>query len=170
MATTAEQRFFTTKPRQIYFETIELHHSQIGTLRYVFKQYFDKTFTLESTAPRDAGLPVTFAAAAGEVSPLVQSDSPTTSLEISLGRVGQQVKQQLKKINGTGWLEQIECIYRVYDGSNASEPMNNPPTLFISNVSMDLDSVSMTCEDDNPNGVTVARKYLAQDFPGLEAQ
>ena len=169
MATQQEKQFFTTKPREIYFETIELYHSQIGTLRYVFKQFFDKEFTLESDAPRDAGNAVSFSPAAGEVSPLIQSDSPTTSLEINLGRVGQNVKNRLSNINGTGWIEQIECIYRVYDGSDTSEPLNVPPRLFISNISMTRDNVSIDgAEDDNPLGVTVARKYLAQDFPGLE--
>ena len=132
MATSAENRFFTTKPRQIYYETIELYHSQIGTLRYVFNQFFDKTFTLEAGAPRDASTAVVFSPASGDISPLIQSSNPVSSLQINLGRVGQNVKSELKKINGTGWLEQIQCLYRVYDGSNLSSPMNVPPELFIS--------------------------------------
>ncbi len=168
MTTAAENRFFTTKPREVYYETIELYHSQIGTLRYVFNQFFDKTFTLEAGAPRDASTAVVFKAASGDVSPLTQSSNPVSSLQINLGRVGQGVKAELRKISGTGWLEQIQCLYRVYDGSNLTAPMNVPPELFISNVSMDGESVSLTAEDDNPGGIAVARKYLAQDFPGLE--
>lgn len=170
MATDAERRFFTTKPRAIYFETIELFHIQIGTLRYVARQFFDKSFTLEATAPRNPGETVVFNPAAMEISPLVQSDNPVTSLGIHLGRVGQNVKENLNKISGTGWLRSVECIYRVYDGSNTAAPLNVPPQLQISGINMQDDHVTLTAEDDNPSGVTVARRYLAQDFPGLEVQ
>lgn len=167
MATSAERRFFTTKPREIYFETIEIHHTQVGTLRFVARQFFEKSFTLESGAPRNAGQSVVFKPAAMEVSPLVQSDNPVTSLSINLGRVGQGVKEELRKITGFGWLQPVECLYRVYDGSNTSAPLNVPPELRISSINMEADSVSLVAEDDNPGGVTVARRYLAQDFPGL---
>lgn len=170
MATSSERRFFTTKPRQIYFETVEIYHPQIGTLRFVARQYFDKIMTLESTAPRNPNQAVTFKPASMEISPLDQSDNPVAGMAVQLGRVGQQVKDQLKKISGTGWFDQMEFIYRAYDGSDLSAPINVPPVLFVSGINMDSDSVSITAEDDNPMGVSVARKYLAQDFPGLEVQ
>lgn len=168
MTTTTERIFFTTKPREIRFETLELYHPQIGLLRYVKDQQFEKQFTLESDAPRNPSETVTFSPASMRFAQENQDESQRTSIRINLGAVGQEVKSHLKKLNGDGYLTLIEGIYRTYKQSDTSQPMNIPVKLVASSVSMEGQSVSILLEDDNPEGVSVARKQLAQDFPGLE--
>lgn len=170
MTTPAARRFFTTKPREIYFETIEIYHPQGINRRFVARQYVPKTFGIESTASRNAGQMVAFEPAAMEITPVQQSNQTTVSLEIQLGRVGSQFKDELQKINGTGWITPIEIIYRVYRGADLTSPMTTPITLFCSNATVENESVALVAEDDNPESVTVSELYLAQDFPGLEVQ
>ena len=170
MATAAEEALFTRKPRVIWYQTFEVHHPQMGTRRFVRNQRLAKTFTLEPDAPRNAGQEVSFEPASGSISEVYQSNNPTSSIEVQLGRVGQRIKQELAKINGTGWLQPIEFIYRSYTSTDTSSPLNNPISLVIGNVSMNHDVVSMTAEDDNPSGSIVAVKYFSDDFPGLAVE
>ncbi len=170
MTTPSARRFFTTKPREIYYETFEIYHPQGIFRRFVSRQYVAKSFGIEATASRNAGQTVSFEPAAMEITPVQQSNQTTVSLELQLGRVGKQMKEELRKINGTGYLTSIEGIYRVYRGSVLSEPMVRPITLFCSSATLEDDSVGLLFEDDNPASVTVSKLYLAQDFPGLEVQ
>ncbi len=170
MTTPAARRFFTVKPREIYFETFEIYHPQGILRRLVSRQYVPKMFGLESTAPRNGGQAVEFEPAAMEITPVQQSNQTTVSLELQLGRVGSMFKAELEKINGSGFLTPIEGIYRVYRGSVLNEPMMPPVTLFCSSAVLENESVALLFEDDNPASVTVSELYLAQDFAGLEVQ
>lgn len=162
------KRFFTTKPREVYFETIEIYHPQGINRRLVSRQYVPKTFGIESTASRNAGEMVEFEPASMEITPVQQSNQTTVSLEVQLGRVGKMIKEELQKINGSGFLTPIEGIYRVYRGSALTAPMTTPITLFCSSVSLDSEDAALLFEDDNPASVTVSKRYLPQDFGGLE--
>lgn len=166
---TAEvNRFFTTKPREIYYETLEIYHPSGINRRLVSRQFEPKMFGLESTAPRNAGEIVEFEPASMEITPVQQSNQTTVSLEVQLGRVGSMMKEELNKINGAGFLTSIEGIYRVYRGAELTAPMTTPVILFCSSVSVDNQDVALLFEDDNPSSITVSKRYLPQDFPGLE--
>lgn len=170
MATPRERRFFTTKPREIYYETLEIYHPQGINRRFVGRQYFPVTFGIESTASRNAGQMVEFEPASMEFTPVQQGNQTTVSLEVQFGRVGSEFKREIEKINGSGFLTSIEGIYRTYSGADLSTPLGVPITLFCSSAALENESVGLLFEDDNPAGVTVSRLYLAQDFPGLEVQ
>ncbi|AUR85554.1 protein of unknown function DUF1833 [Vibrio phage 1.076.O._10N.286.51.B7] len=170
MTTPEARRFFTTKPREIYFETFEIYHPQGINRRLVARQFVPKMFGIESTASRNAGQMVEFEPAAMEITPVQQSNQTTVSLELQLGRVGSMFKSELEKINGSGFLTPIEGIYRVYRGSVLNEPMMTPITLFCSSATLENESVGLLFEDDNPASVTVSELYLPQDFAGLEVQ
>ena len=170
MTTPEAKRFFTTKPREIYYETFEIYHPQGINRRLVSRQFLPKTFGLESTAPRNAGQMVEFQPASMDITPVQQSNQTTVSLELQLGRVGSAFKDELNKINGAGFFQPIEGIYRVYRGTSLSQPMMTPVVLFCSSANLESDSVALLFEDDNPASVTVSKLYLAQDFPGLEVQ
>ncbi|MDB4306025.1 hypothetical protein N9980_00500, partial [bacterium] len=92
------KQFFAAKPTEIYFETLEIYHPNGIFRRFVRNQFLPKSFGLESTAPRNAGETVEFEAAAMEVKPVSQSSSTTVSLEVQMGRVGLQLKQEMQKI------------------------------------------------------------------------
>lgn len=170
MTTPEARRFFTTKPREIYYETFEIYHPQGINRRLVSRQFKPKLFGIESTASRNAGEMVEFEPAAMEITPVQQSNQTTVSIELQLGRVGSMFKSELNKINGSGFLTPIEGVYRVYRGSVLTAPMTTPITLFCSSATLENDSVALLFEDDNPASVTVSKRYLSQDFPGLEVQ
>ncbi len=170
MTTANARRFFTTKPREIYYETFEIYHPAGINRRLVSRQFEPKLFGLEDTAPRNAGETVEFEPASMEITPVQQSNQTTVSLELQLGRVGTMIKEELNKIRGTDAMKSIEGIYRVYRGSMLTSPMTTPIVLFCSSANLDSDSGALLFEDDNPASVTVSERYLAQDFPGLEVQ
>lgn len=169
MPTDGQRRFYTTKPREIYFETIELFNANLGVRRFVARQFFDKEFTLEESAPRNGGETVSFRPANMSISPTTQEDQPVTKLEINLGEVGQMVKSEFRSLRGKVD-QRLELIYRVYRGSDLTSPLNIPQTLYVEDINFNGDSVAMVAGDDNPLKVITARKYLTQDFPGLEVQ
>lgn len=168
MTESVAKRFFTTKPREIYFETFEIYHPQGISRRLVARQFETKSFGLESTAPRNAGQTVEFEPTSMEVTPVQQSNQTTVSLELQLGRVGKQIKEELRKISGGGFLTPIEGIYRVYRGADLTTPMMTPVTLFCSSVGLENEDAALLFEDDNPASITVSKRFLPQDFPGLE--
>ena len=130
MPTAEARRFFTTKPREIYFETFEIYHPQGILRRLVSRQFEPKMFGIESTAARNPGQTVEFEPASMDITPVQQSNQTTVSLELQLGRVGKMVKDELRKISGSGFLTPIQGVYRVYRGSSLSAPMITPITLF----------------------------------------
>lgn len=168
MPTAEARRFFTTKPREIYFETFEIYHPSGINRRLVSRQFEPKMFGIESTASRNAGQMAEFQPTAMEITPVQQSNQTTVSLELQLGRVGMQTKEELNKISGTGLLTPIEGIYRVYRGQNLTAPMMTPITLFCSSAGLENMDAALLFEDDNPASITVSKRFLPQDFPGLE--
>lgn len=168
MANQRQRRFFAAKPREIYYETLEIYHSQGILRRFVARNYLPINFTLESMAPRNAGQSVSFEPAAMEFTPVQQGNQVTVSLEVQLGRVGSQFKEEIRKINGTGFLESIQGIYRTYSGADLTQPLGVPITLFCSSAILENEFLGLLFEDDNPASVSASKLYLAQDFPGLE--
>ncbi len=170
MPNAAAREFFRVKPREIYFQTVEFYHPQGINRRFVRNQFVPKTFGIESTADRNAGQMVEFEGAAMEIKEVQQSNQTTVSLEIQMGRVGHELKAELRKIRDAGNLDPIEVVFRAYRGSVMGSPMVTPITLFASSISIENESVAILAEDDNPASVTVAKLYLAQFFGGLEVQ
>ena len=178
MPTTAEREFFVQKPREIYYETVEFYHPS-GILRRFVADQFDGVnvavsgelnLTLESNAPRNAGQSVPFEAISMGIKPVQQENGTTVDLETHFGRVGSMFKDELKKIQGSAYMQLVETIYRVYRETDLTRPFNQPITLFASTVSLEGEQVSILSEDDNPAGVAVADIYDEARFPGLRVQ
>ena len=106
-------QFFNSKPAdQVLYTTIGLFHTDIGVLRYVTGQQFDKEFTLETDAPRNADELVTFEAVAFDAPEPEQGETGEVQLDIQLGAVGIDVKSKIKMITDAGWEQPLEVIYR----------------------------------------------------------
>ncbi len=147
----------------IAFETIELYHSSIGTLRYITRQQSNKQFTLESDAPRNPSELVTFEPLGFRVQRPAQNNEPVVKLDVQLGRVGTELKQKLKQIELGGFMNQAELIYRVfYDDS----PQLILPLEVATITLKDLDAVTRA-EQENPTFRDLSRRYLAAEFPVL---
>jgi len=160
-------QFFETRERKIRYETIEIYHPAIGTIRYVNKQFIDKQFTIEAGASRDAGLTVTFTAGNFTVQPPSVSEDGVASMTVQLGRIGTLIKQELKSIRDYSIINPnttpAEFVYREY--------VDNVPSIFnswIGAITIEGDSVAITASDDNPASISVATRYLSQNFPGLK--
>lgn len=176
--TERRRAFYSRKPSQtIRYHTIELYHSQIGTLRFVGDFEVDggiaypgngHTFTLEATAPRDAGQAVEFAPTYLQFTPPEQSDDPVVSIDIQLGRIGSRVKRELKKVRDGGFLEPMAVIYRMFLSDDTSVPAQ-VYTLWTSGITLQASSVAITATDNNPANKNVSRVYRFTDFPGLDA-
>ena len=161
------RNFYNQKPVNIqYFITLEIYHPAMDTLRFVH-EYSDKTFTLESTAPRDAGQPVSFRALNFTAPMPDQDESTTVNIKINLGRVGSQAREQIKRIRGFNYFTPVQIIYRRYLSDDTSAPVK-VFRLYASQPVIQANNVTFTATDDNPSKQNVARLYQFTTFPGLE--
>lgn len=157
------KQWATQKRKAIAFNTIEIYHPDIGTLRYVNHQQFRKSFRLNADSPRDAGRVVDFQPFSFEITRPNQNGDPILSLEVQMGRVGSQVKSNLKMISATGFMTPAQLIYRVF--------LDNEQVLSlpfeISTITIEDQTVVIRGEQENPTFRDISRIYLASDFPGL---
>lgn len=158
---TTGREFFNTKARLIEYQTISLYHPAFGHLRYVGKQFFEKTLGGEVYAP-----------AAMAVTETVQDSRNTISYEVQMGRVGSQVKELTKAIDKypIGWMIPILATADYWLSDNLDEPYRPSVTLSIGNLSIEGDSVAFTLDTANPRGQSVAVKYSGETFPGTDVQ
>ena len=167
MATARERRYWASKEKRIRFKTVEIHHDSIGTLRYVLEQFNSKSFTLEATAPRNASATVEFEPMSGQLSDPSQSGA-TINRTLSLGRVGSEVRQKLKLIDNSSRYLSMQMIIRYYIAGEESAPSNVPEIYYISNVSIDENSVTITATDELVYNSRVSRVYREDELTGMQ--
>lgn len=161
------RNFYNQKPVDVtYYTTLEIYHSSIDVLRFVH-DYSERQFTLENNAPRNAGETVTFNPLNFSALDPEQDDTPSARINITLGRVGSEVKEQLKKIRGFGYMEPAQIIYRRFLSDDTSAPVK-VFRLFADQPIIKANEVTITATDDNPTRQNVSRLYTFRDFPGLE--
>ncbi|WP_106478101.1 DUF1833 family protein [Phytohalomonas tamaricis] len=155
------RQFHSVKPAKVMqYLTFEIYHQKIGSLRFI--QGFDDRDLLIET-----GETVTFRAANFAVSTPDQTDTPDASISVDLGRVGSQVKMQLRKLDGADFFKPALLTYRQYLSSVTTGP-TKVIALYISDIAFKADTVSIKAEDDNPSTRDVSREYSPVDFPGLK--
>lgn len=154
------------KPKNVIkFVTVEMYHPDVGTLRYVSGQYADKTFTLESGAPRNAGEAVTFQAASFQYSSPSQDSEPSSSASMSFQRVGSGIKSAIKKMQGFAAFTPVEFVWREFLSDDTSEPVI-VYYLYVSSITPTRDSVTIEASDVNPLTQSISRIVTPNDFPG----
>lgn len=164
---TTRRQFFSQKQRKRYYKTVEIYHETIGLLRYVSGRIDPLGFTLEVSAPRNAGETVQFIGSYFEYEQPEQNQG-NISLRLQLGRIGKDVKQKLKLVKQSGTqFSPADVIIREYVGDTLTAPAFRL-RLFISTITMTSDGAVLLAELDNPAGRPIARRYTAEDFPGLE--
>ena len=159
-------RFFNTKPvDQVLYTTIELYHPDIGVLRYVTGQQFDKQFTLEADAPRNPGELVTFQAVAFDAPEPEQGEDGEVSLDIQFGAVGIDVKPKIKQITDPGWQQPLEIIWRQF----LSDITGPQVVLEFEAETLTLQDLSagIRAQQVNQSARDVAELYTTDRFPGL---
>ena len=160
-------QYYNQKPRDIvFYVTLELFHPAFNSLRFVH-EFSEKSFTLEPTAPRNPGELVLFSPLNFKAPPPDQDDTTSVNIKIDLGRVGSEVKTELKKIRGFDFFTPVEVIYRRFLSDDTSAPVK-VYKLFAGEPVIKANNVSFTASDDNPSKQNVAQLYQFENFPGLE--
>lgn len=162
--TITRRRFFATKERVRYYKTIEIYHPAGVLLRFVNGRIDPKLFTIEASAPRNAGAEVEFTGGNFEYQQPEQNEN-LVSADVQLGRVGTQVKQLLKSIRGLDRAKTGEVILREYIAGQESAPVF-VMRLFIRSVTMTAEGVAISIEQDNPADRNIAELYTSERFPG----
>lgn len=162
---TTQRQFFAQKLRKRSYDTVEIYHPSGVLLRYVTGRIDPIDFTLEASAPRNAGEVVEYTGKGFQFQQPDQNDT-IVSADLQLGRVGSEVKQILKSIRGFDRAKVGEVIYRQFiDGPN-SEPAK-VIMLYIRSVTMTADGVVIRVEQDNPADRAVSTIYAVEVFKGL---
>ena len=163
MTTLAE--FYSRKDLVRYYKTLEIYHPTIGIMRYVDGRIDPIDFTLEADAPRNPSASVEFL---GGAFSFIKPDqgNPNVYADIQLGRVGKQVKQQLKAIRGADRALTGEVILREYIDGQFGAPVF-VLRLFISTITLTPDGVVIRAEQSNPADRSVSEFYTSDRFPGL---
>ena len=143
--------------------TVEFYHSGFGTHRLI-NGFKDKTLTLESGAPRNAGQAVSFRAIALDAPWPAQQEEPRISININIARVGSELKSEIKKIVGFGAFEPIQVVWRAYLSTDTTAPV--AVFYLYGDVSMDGEAVTITASDENPLAKRISRILTTTDFPG----
>lgn len=165
MAVTTRKRFFQVAPldQQIY-TTLEFYHPDIGVKRYVLNQLKPKPLQLEVGAPRNAGEVVEFLAING-VAPEPEQGEYGASLEVNMGSVGLQIKQEMNKITDIGRRTAAELIWRQHlTGLTAPDPVFY---FQVETVAKKSRFVGIKAQQVNTASRNVSRRYKADEFIGL---
>jgi len=160
--------FLASKPAEaIEFKTLEFFHSDFsGPLRFVL-DFVDQTFTLESTAPRDASTAVLFTALAMEITDPAENQEAVQILQVSIGATNDELQTELNKIQPTNVFEPIECIYRKFYSSDLNEPVF-VRNLSVSNVNLEgYNKNLITAEDIDLAIKPSGELYTLSRFPTL---
>ena len=153
------RRYFTQHQNLIRYITIEISHSSIVTKRFVRDQVEDKVFPID-------GVDTTFQPLQFQVPRPSQREQEQSSLTVKLGRVGSEVLTELKKIDGFGWFESAQMVYREIFPNGEIKQFN----FAISEIRISLKNVNIVCTDDNPSNYRVGIPYTLRTFPGLETE
>lgn len=166
MATPRDREYWASKERGIRYETIEIYSSVMGLERYVLKQFSDKQFTLESTAPRNPSETVTFNPLAGTLGGFsFATDDITRTL--TLGRVGTDIRKRLYQFTNK-WIDPVQVLVRVYHEDDLTAPDGGALTYYVKSINTTVDASSITLTTQRPFNQGVARVYREDKQTGLQ--
>lgn len=144
----------------IAYNCIELYHPDIGSHYYVNNQQFDKQFTLPANAPRNANTLTTFEPLGFVVERPSSGKEPVVSLDVTMGRVGSEMKKKLEQVD---LMEFGELVYWVFLNGAAKLQLR----LQIADITLEDNAVLIRAEQENPTFRDISEIYTADRFPGL---
>jgi hypothetical protein len=153
---------------EVLYHTLEIWHSNFTQPIYVVRDHADLTATIEASAARNAGLPVTFVAFAFNIVPPEVNRGGAPQCVIEIDNVSREILAAVESAMGS--TESIIVIYRAYLSSDlASGPENDPPLeLTILSITADPFKVRAQCGFINLLNLKFPRlTYSAETFPGL---
>jgi hypothetical protein len=153
----------------VIYHTLELYHPNFTVPIRVVRDYANLVATLEATAPRDAGLSVTFIAFNFDFVKPEITPNGLPQITITMDNVDRSIVANIEAaMTSTGL---ITVIYREFISTNLTTPQNNPPlTLTIMTISADMFKVTATAGFPNLlNKRFPTLEYSAEVFTGLIA-
>ena len=165
--TAARKTFFAAKERKMYYRTMEIWQDGGILLRYVSGRIDPKSFKLEANAPRNAGEEVEFLGGYFEYQLPDQNDSKSGA-DISLGRVGSQVKRLLKELTPAQRTKPGEVVLREYVAGNELIGPDYVLRLYTEKIALTAENVIIKIGSDNPAARGVAMLFNPEVFPGLQ--
>ncbi len=155
------------KPKDVIpFFTFEIYQANAGLFRFYKTGFSDKSFTLESDAPNNPSETVEFRAINFEGSSPSQTAEPQILIEVSVQRVGSELKSALKNMIGFAAYDPIEFTWREYLSDDTSEPAK-VYYLYAQNITLSGSSATIVATDENPLSQTVSDIANTVRFPGL---
>jgi len=168
--TLEEWKKFVANEPESYREiaTVELYHPAFSSAYRFVSDYVGLVAALESGAPRNAGEYVQFAAAGFSVEEPGERQDAEQILTITSSAVDGVVNSLIDQITGSGYLNQLEIVYRKYYSADLSMPATNPLYLYASSINFDNENMfSIVAEDSDLATKRVGIIYTTELFPGL---
>ena len=162
------RKFVANAPEaQREYRTIELYHPDFTQVLRFVRDFGNVDLTLESDAPRDPSMSVTFTAIAMNITEPGESGEIEQILTVDLGAVGGEASNQIAMITESGSLVPVELIYRKFYSGDLTEPVL-VLSLSVADISFkDYNAVSFTGEDINFANKRAGEIYLTERFVGL---
>lgn len=144
------------RPIRTIFDTITFTHPSFDSIHLVSLQI----------EPKNLG-GVEYRPANFELSGSQQSKTPIIDASVKFSRAAQEFKQQLKAWRSFSRMEPIVATFRMFDSADTETPMSEW-SLYVKDVSLDSDAVTVTLSMNNPLNKNIGKIYTMDDFTGLE--
>ena len=145
--------------------TVEFYNSGFGVKRYVTGEQVDKSFTLETDAPRNANTSVVFTAAAFNAPTPDTGEQGDISLDIQIAGAGLQIEEMMRARVQT---EPVQVIWRQHL-TGETYPIIVLP-FEINNVELNDLIATIQAASINTSGLDISERYTTDRFPGLKAR
>lgn len=150
------RQYKSQRPNRILYDAITIYSSTFGYIRLVKDQVFAKTFAGQIYQPCRM-----------EIVESQQSSTPVIASTIKFSRLASDFKQQLKQWKAFDRIVPIQFTYQRFDAADMSTPLK-PWTLFVSDISMDANDVTVSLTIKNPLNANIGILYNVEEFPGLQ--
>ncbi len=147
--------------------TLEIWHPTFTEPIRVVRDHADLTARLETGAPRDGALRVSFVALAFDLELPAVDTGPVPEITVTLDNVGQEIIDSLEAAAISQ--DKIDIIYRPYLSTDLEGPHMDPPIILtLSEVEADTLRVTGRARmGDAGNKSFPSITYTARRFPGL---
>ncbi len=143
------------RPASDLKETVTFYHPSFGYYRTVNNLFSPAEFGGDSYAP-----------ARFSVTEPAQDGTATISMTITFVAGAENVRNTLKSWRGTQRMTAISCNYSLWDSIGDSVALNSY-SLYVKDVSLDANNVTITASLTNPLSLANPIIYTTKDYPGL---
>jgi hypothetical protein len=158
-------QFFTQKPaNKVLYTTLEIYNPAAGLKRFVTGQQFDKSFKLESAAPRNPSAVVAFEPVGFEAPQPEAGEDGEVFLDVQLGAIGFEAKPYIDAVMNS-WPPRIDVVWRQHL-TGVEQPV---AVLYFEGAAWTLDviNVGLRCEQINFASRDISLIYTPDVFKGL---